>query len=85
MLAPFRGWASLRWSIAGIALSGVALAISLAIAQAPVGYLPGRVVPLESQPASERPVRPAARPPREPVRRDIAAVDESPSLLAMTR
>ena len=30
-------------------------------------------------------VRPAARPPREAVRRDIAAVDESPSLLAMTR
>jgi hypothetical protein len=63
VLALMGGWSSLRWSVAGIALSGLALAVSLAIAQAPAGYLPSRAIPLDTQPVPDRPyVPPPARP-----------------------
>jgi hypothetical protein len=63
VLALRTGWASFRWSIAGVALSGLALALSLAIAWISVGYLPGRFVPLDTQPVPNRPyVPPPARP-----------------------
>jgi hypothetical protein len=57
------GWASLRWSIAGIAISALALAIGIAIADAPAGYLPTRSVPLDTQPVPSRPYVP---PPEKP-------------------
>jgi hypothetical protein len=63
VLALLGGWASLRWSVAGIALSGLALTVSFAIAQAPAGYLPSRVIPLDTQPVPDRLyVPPPARP-----------------------
>jgi hypothetical protein len=63
VLALMGGWSSLRWSVTGIVLSGLALAISLAIAQAPAGYLPSRAIPLDTQPVPDRPyVSPPARP-----------------------
>ena len=40
VFALLNSWTSLRWSVAGIVLSGLALAVSLAIAQAPAGNLP---------------------------------------------
>jgi hypothetical protein len=36
---------SLRWSVGGTAISALALAINIAIAYAPGGYLPDRQVP----------------------------------------
>jgi hypothetical protein len=63
VLALVGGWTSLRWSIIGIAVSGLALAVSIAIAQAPAGYLPTRTVPLDTQPVPDRRyVPPPARP-----------------------
>jgi hypothetical protein len=63
VLALFGGWTSLRWPVAGIALSGLALAAGLAIAQAPAGYLPSRAIPLNTEPVPDRPyVPPPARP-----------------------
>ena len=63
VLALMGGRSSLRWSVAGIALSCLALAISLAIAQAPAGYLPSRAIPLDTQRVPDRPyVPPPARP-----------------------
>ncbi len=63
VLALVGGWTSLRWSIAGVVTSGLALAVGIAIAQAPAGYLPTGTVPLNTQPVPERPyVPPPARP-----------------------
>jgi hypothetical protein len=63
VLALLGGWTSLRWSIAGIAVSGLALGIGIAIAQAPLGYLPTRSVPFNTQSVPDRPyVPPPARP-----------------------
>ncbi len=63
LLALFGGWASLRWSIAGIALSGLALAIAVAIAEAAAGPLPSRPAPPETQAVAEHVyVPPPARP-----------------------
>ncbi len=61
VLAAFGGWASLPWSIGGIVLSGLALAISLALAQNPTNYLPTQVIPLDTQPVPTRYVPPPAR------------------------
>ena len=41
----FTGGVQLRWSLAGLATSAAALAVNIAIAYAPAGYLPGRDVP----------------------------------------
>ncbi len=49
---------SLRWSVGGLAASCLALAVNLAIAYAPEGYLPGRKVPRPWQPVSDRPYVP---------------------------
>jgi hypothetical protein len=63
LLALVRGGTSLRWAIGGVVLSGLALSVSLAIAKAPTGFLPARIMPLDLQPLPERPyVAPPARP-----------------------
>jgi hypothetical protein len=63
VLAVWGGWTSLRWSVVGVAVSAVALGISIAIAEAPAGYLPARTVPLDTQAVPDRPfVPPPARP-----------------------
>ncbi len=51
---------SLRWSVGGTTMSALALAINIAIAYAPGGYLPGRQVP---QLWEQRPGRPNIPPP----------------------
>jgi hypothetical protein len=52
----------LRWSAAGVAMCCLALAVNIAIAYAPAGYLPGRNVPRPWQPEPDRPyVPPPAR------------------------
>jgi hypothetical protein len=63
LLALLGGWTSLRWSIVGVAVAGLALAVGIAIARAPAGYMPNRAVPLDTQPVPDRPyVPPPARP-----------------------
>lgn len=63
VLTLLGGRASLRWPISGIALSGLALALGIAIAQAPAGYLPTQPVPLDTQSVPKRRyVPPPARP-----------------------
>jgi hypothetical protein len=55
--------ASLRWSLAGIAMTALALAVNIAILYAPAGYLPGRKVPQLWRPVPDRPyVSPPAPP-----------------------
>jgi len=62
-LALLGGWASLRWSIAGVAICGLALGIGVAIAEAPAQHVPPSAIPLDTQPGPERPyVPPPARP-----------------------
>jgi hypothetical protein len=52
----------LRWTLAGIAVSCLALAVNVAITYAPAGYLPGRDVPQSWQTPPDRPyVPPPAR------------------------
>jgi hypothetical protein len=48
----------LRWSLAGLALSAVALGINIAIAYAPSGYQHEREVPKAWQPPPGRPYVP---------------------------
>jgi ABC-type Fe3+-siderophore transport system permease subunit len=56
------GGARLRWTLAGIAVSFLGLAVNIAIAYAPAGYLPGRDVPQLWQSPPDRPyVPPPAR------------------------
>jgi hypothetical protein len=56
--ALFVGGASLRWSVGGIFFSGLALAINLAIAYAPAGYLADRPRSEPWQPVPDRPYVP---------------------------
>jgi hypothetical protein len=48
----------LRWTLAGIAVSCLALAVNVAITYAPAGYLPGRAVPQSWQSPPDRPYVP---------------------------
>jgi hypothetical protein len=52
------GGATLRWSLAGVAVCSLALAVNLALAYAPADYLPGRSVPKPWQPVPDRPYVP---------------------------
>jgi hypothetical protein len=60
--AFFTGGVQLRWSLAGIATSAAALAVSIAIAYAPAGYLPDRDVPQLWQSPPDRPYIPPPAP-----------------------
>jgi hypothetical protein len=52
----------LRWSLGGMALCALALAVNFAILYAPAGYLPQRGVPRPWNPVHDRPwVSPPAR------------------------
>ncbi len=64
LVAAFSGgWVIFRWSLAGVAVSALALAVNVAIARAPEGYFPSGRVPLDTQPVPERPyIPPPARP-----------------------
>jgi membrane associated rhomboid family serine protease len=56
-------WTSLRWSVAGIVVSAMALGIGVAIAMAPAGFLPSPKGPPVEQGVPDRPyVPPPARP-----------------------
>jgi hypothetical protein len=56
------GGARLRWTLAGIAISSVALAVNIAIVYAPAGYLPGPKVPELWQTPPDRPNVPPPAP-----------------------
>lgn len=58
LFAIFGDWTGLRWSIAGIAVCGLALAFSVAIAVAPAAYVPTPIVPLDTQPVPSHPYIP---------------------------
>ena len=63
LMAILGGWTSLRWSVAGIVVSGLALGIGIAIALAPAGFLPNPKGPPAEQSMPDRPyVPPPARP-----------------------
>jgi hypothetical protein len=64
LLAALLGrWTSLRWSVVGIVVSGLALGIGVAIAVAPAGYLRVPAAPAAGQNVLDRPyVPPPARP-----------------------
>ncbi len=49
----------LRWSLAGLATSSLALIVNIAITYAPTGYLPEQSVPRTWQPVPDRPSPPA--------------------------
>jgi len=49
------GGTYLRWALAGVATSSLALVVNLAIAYAPSGYLPEQNVPSNWQPTPDRP------------------------------
>ena len=56
------GAARLRWTLAGIVVSCMGLAVNVALAYAPAGYLPGRDVPQLWQLPPDKPfVSPPAR------------------------
>jgi hypothetical protein len=68
VVALFTPASSLRWSVAGIAMSALALGANLAIAYAPGGYLSERDVPRSWQSVPDRPyVPPPAHPTQGPV------------------
>jgi hypothetical protein len=55
--------AGLRWSLGGSVLSALALAVGIAVSEAPEGYLPARRMPLDTQAVPARPyIPPPARP-----------------------
>ncbi len=63
IVAPLVSGSSLRWSLAGVAVCSLALAVNVAIAYAPTGYVPGPHIPRLWQPVPDRPyVPPPARP-----------------------
>jgi hypothetical protein len=58
----FRRGLVLRWSLAGLALSSMALAMNIALLYAPEGYIPSRPVPPPWQPVPDRPYVPPPAP-----------------------
>jgi hypothetical protein len=56
--ALFSKAGSLRWSLGGIGVCAVALAVNIAIDYAPQGYLPPREVPRSWRPPNDRPYVP---------------------------
>ncbi len=63
MLSLVGGWTSLRWSVVGIVVSGLALGIGIAIALAPAGFMPNPKGPPVWQGVPDGPyVPPPARP-----------------------
>jgi hypothetical protein len=65
LMAVYGGWASLRLSVAGIALSSLTLVLSVAIAQTAAGYLS---IPLRSAVEQQVPDQPYVPPPARPGR-----------------
>ncbi|MCE5268320.1 MAG: hypothetical protein LLG00_10590 [Planctomycetaceae bacterium] len=63
LLALWHGWATLRWAIGGLVLSGLALGVGLAMSRAAAGFLPTRPIPLDTRPVAQQPyIPPPARP-----------------------
>ncbi|MGO8749296.1 MAG: hypothetical protein ACLQNE_25325 [Thermoguttaceae bacterium] len=63
LMAILGRWTSLRWSVVGIVVSGLALGIGVAIALAPYGYLQNPPPPPVWHNVPDRPyVPPPARP-----------------------
>jgi hypothetical protein len=60
--ALFSKTTSLRWSLGGIIVCGVALGVNIAIDWAPAGYLPPRAVPAPWRPPNDRPYVPPPAP-----------------------
>ena len=58
LLAICGGWTSLRWSVVGIVVSGLALGIGIVIALAPAGVLPNPKGPPVEQSVPDRPYVP---------------------------
>lgn len=62
-LRPFTSRGSLRWSLAGVVVSALALVVNFVLAYAPVGYLPAARVPPSWQRTLGAPdIPPPARP-----------------------
>jgi hypothetical protein len=53
-------WTGLRWSIAGIVLCGLALAVAVPIVALPTIYAPSPAVPLDTQPVPSHYIPPPA-------------------------
>ena len=63
LMAILGGWTSLRWSVVGIVVSGLALGIGIAISLAPAGFLPNPKGPPVEQSVPDQPyVPPPAHP-----------------------
>jgi hypothetical protein len=62
--AFFPSGATLRWSVGGVAVCSLALALNVAIAFAPGGYQPNPEVPKSWQPVPDRPSYPPPAPSR---------------------
>jgi hypothetical protein len=63
MLALVGGWTSLRWSVAGILVSGLALGAGVVIGLSPPGYLPNPKGASSQQSVPDQPyIPPPARP-----------------------
>jgi hypothetical protein len=62
--AFFPTQASLRWSMGGVVVCSLALAVNLALARAPSGYQPDPRVPRPWQPVPDRPSNPPPAPSR---------------------
>jgi hypothetical protein len=63
LAAMLGGWTSLRWSVVGIVVSGLAIGIGIAISLAPAGFLPNpKGPPVEQSVLNQLYVPPPARP-----------------------
>ncbi len=60
--AFFPSGTTLRWSLAGVAVCSLALAVTIALAYAPAGYLHDPGVPKSWQPVPDRPSNPPPAP-----------------------
>jgi hypothetical protein len=66
LVALYSPSASLRWGLGGLAVCALAVAVNIAIAYAPAGYLPGRNAPKLWEPVPDRPYVPPPAPPDWP-------------------